>query len=108
VRIDHVEWDPPGDEYEGEYVQIENRGPGAQDMTGWTLSDESNHVYDFPDGFSLAGAAWVRVWTMAGTNTQSYLYWGRDDPVWGNDGDTAFLQDDRGNVVDFLTWPVDE
>lgn len=110
VYIDYVEWDPPGDEYEGEYVQIGNRGPGAQDMTGWTLEDDSNHVYFFPDGFSLAGGVSVRVWTRAGDDTQANLYWGREDqdPVWGNDGDTAYLWDEWGNPVDYVTWPADE
>jgi hypothetical protein len=109
VYIEYVENPSGEDAYEGEYVQIGNRGAGAQDMTGWTLEDESNHVYVFPDGFSLAGGAWVRVWTKAGKDTSTNLYWGPQDqdPVWGNDGDTAFLQDDYGNLVDSMTWPED-
>ena len=105
MRIDHVEWNPPGDEYEGEYVLIENRGPGAQDMTGWILSDEDDHNYDFPSGFILAGGVNVSVWTREGHDTQTNLYWGRSDPVWGNDGDTAYLWDDTETLIDFLTWP---
>lgn len=107
VHIDFVEWNPSGDDYEGEYVQIENRGPGNQDMTGWTLGDESDHFYRFPTGFILAGGVSVRVWSREGDDTQTNLYWGRDDPVWGNDGDTAFLWDENENLIDYVTWPVD-
>jgi hypothetical protein len=107
VHIEYVEWNPSGDEYEGEYVQIENRGPGSQDMTGWTLGDTSDHLYHFPTGFILAGGVSVRVWTKEGDDTQTNLYWGRDGPVWGNDGDTAYLWDEKEILIDHMTWPVE-
>jgi micrococcal nuclease len=98
-----VEWNPPGPDLDREYVMIENRGPGSQDMTGWTLSDDSDHVYAFPDGFVLAGTASVRVWTKSGRDTSIDLYWGRSSGVWGSD-DTAFLLDDIGTVIDRYEW----
>lgn len=89
---------------DGEYVLIENRGPGSQDMTNWTLFDELDHTYTFPDGFVLAGKAFVRVWTKSDRDTSTNLYWGRSSAVWGNDGDTAFLSDDTGTVIDRYEW----
>ena len=101
-----MEWDPPLDEYDGEYVQIENRGPGNQDMTGWSLRDQGNHTYFFPEGFILAGGGVnVRVWTKEGKDTQAHLFWGRSSPVWGNDGDAALLYDANGILIDFVSWP---
>ena len=92
---------------EGEYVLIKNRGAGSQDMTGWTLWDEQSHAYLFPANFILpaAGAsASVRVWTKSDKDTATDLYWGLDNPVWGN-SDTARLLDDTWNEVDSLGWP---
>jgi hypothetical protein len=103
LRIDHVEWNPPGPDLDGEYVLIENRGPGRQNMTNWMLSDDSNHTYSFPDGFILAGMAFVRVWTKSGRDTSIDLYWERSSGVWGRD-DTAFLLDDTGTVIDRYEW----
>jgi len=89
-----------------EYVLIENRGAGSQDMAGWTLSDDNWNTYFFPTSFVLPGGDSVRVWTKSGTeDTATDLYWGRDDPVWGNQGDTAYLRDNTSTVIDSLTWP---
>jgi len=98
-----VEYNPAGPDLEGEYVLIENRGAGSQDMTGWTLWDEQSHAYLFPANFILPGGASVRVWTKSDEDTATDLYWGLDDPVWGN-SDTARLLDDTWNEVDSLEW----
>ena len=87
---------------EGEYVLIKNRGAGSQDMTCWTLWDEQSHAYLFPT-FILLGGASVRVWTKSDKDTATDLYWGLDNPVWGN-SDTARLLDNTGNEVDSLEW----
>ena len=91
---------------EGEYVLIENRGAGSQDMTCWTLWDKpsQSHAYLFPT-FILLGGASVRVWTKSGTDMGDDLYWGLDSPVWGSP-DTAYLRDNTtGTVVHSLGWP---
>ena len=104
VRITHVEYNPLADPLVDEYVMIENRGFGSQDMTGWTLSDDNWNTYFFPPGFVLPGGESVLVWTTSGTDTDERLYWGRDDPVWGNQNDTAYLRDNRAAVVDSVSW----
>ncbi len=104
MRIAHVEWDPPGADWDGEYVEIENKGNDSQDMTGWTIADFSGHTYYFPDGFVLPGRTSVRVWTRSDTDTSNNLFWGRDSAVWGNEGDTAYLQDSEGHEIDSVNW----
>jgi len=73
-------------------------------MNGWTLSDEVNHVYSFPSDFVLNADATVTVYTGSGTDIQDKLYWGSGSPIWNNDGDTAYLKDDKGKIVDILSW----
>ncbi len=71
-------------------------------MTGWTVKDEANHIYTFPD-FNLAGDATVTLYTGAGIDTTAELYWDssgyRCNAIWNNDGDTLYLRDISGNLV---------
>ena len=49
--------------------------------TGYTLSDEANHVYTFPDGFALNTGSTVTVHTGSGADTQNELYWRSGSPI---------------------------
>jgi hypothetical protein len=103
VQITHIEYNPPGLDSEGEYVDIHNFETGPVLMTNWTLRDEANTVFTFP-GFTLNGQASVRIWIRSGVNNQSNLYWGRNSATWNNDGDTAFLRNSTGQQVDICTY----
>lgn len=95
VTLTAVEYDPPGDDVQGEYVVIRNTGGSAADLAGWTLRDLANNAYTFPS-FSLAVEAEVRVWTRTGGNDAANLFWGRTQAVWNNTGDAAILRDAAG------------
>jgi len=82
-----------------EWVEINNVGGLAQDLTNWTLQDEQNHTYTFPV-FVLAPEGVVTVHTETGNNTGTDIYWNRADTVWNNEGDVATLADETGNVID--------
>ncbi len=100
VRIVYVEYAS----YQNEHVLIQNLGNADQDMTGWTLHDEDNHMYTFPDGFVLRIGLEVRVWTKSGSDTYSDLYWGQGSGIWSSSGETATLRDSQGNVISTYTW----
>jgi micrococcal nuclease len=108
IEIVHVEYDAPGNDNEnlnGEWVVIANAGDSAQLLTGWVLKDESaSHRYHFPRGFSLNLGVEVRVHTGCGTDTPTALYWCSGGAIWNNDGDTAFLLDDHGNIADHYAY----
>ena len=88
-----------------EPVPIANVGDSAQLLTGWVLKDESaSHRYHFPGGFSLNVGVEVRVHTGCGADTPTTLYWCSGGAVWNNDGDTAFLLDDHGNITDHFAY----
>jgi competence protein ComEC len=82
-----------------EWVEITNLGETIEDFTGWILSDEGNHVYTFPDGFTLDPDASVLVHTGNGDDTTSDLYWNSASPIWNNGGDVATLKDGSGEIV---------
>jgi hypothetical protein len=99
VKITLIEYNPDGDDVLGEFVRLENAGSAAQAMTGWTLRDESAYIYTFPT-FTLPPGGSVQVWTKAGTDTTTDLYWSSGAAIWNNTGDTATLKDDQGQTVD--------
>ncbi|MCX8024685.1 MAG: lamin tail domain-containing protein [Thermanaerothrix sp.] len=104
IRITYINYDPPGDDVQNEYIEIQNLGGSAQSLTGWTLSDQANNTYTFPN-FSIGGNQTVRVWTKAGSNDSKNLYWGRDQAVWNNEGDCAYLKDNNGTSVSTYCYP---
>ena len=91
-----------------EWVEITNLGESAQDFTSWTLQDEANHVYEFPEGFILEPEAAVKVHTFEGNDTATDLYMNRGRGIWNDDGDVATLIDYMGNVVDQYPDMVEE
>jgi HKD family nuclease len=103
IQITYIEFNPAGDDVQGEYVRIENQGGEGQALTNWSLRDEANHVFTFPS-FSLGAGAVVQVWTKSGSNTTTDLYWGSGSAIWNNTGDTAYLQDQDANLVDTYTY----
>ena len=89
-----------------EYVDFKNVHGESVDLTGWTVEDEAGYTYQFPDGFSLADGDTVRVHTGDGTDSSTDLYWGRGSAVWNNSGDTAYLYDANGELVQKYTYPA--
>jgi len=83
---------------EDEWVEIANSGMASQDFTFWTLVDEENNTYSFAEGFVLLPGKSVLVHTGQGNDTESDLYWGRDDLVW-DDGEGATLFDASGELI---------
>ena len=106
IVISYVHYDAAGNDHynlNDEYVVIWNRGSSPVDMTGWKLKDRAGHTFTFPS-FVLGPNKKVTIYTGSGTNTSTKLYWGRNRAVWNNDGDTAYLYDSNGNLIDIYSW----
>ena len=105
VRITYVHYDAPGNDWynpNGEYVIIKNYGPDPVNLKGWKLKDEAGHTFIFPD-VTLNPGETVRVYSGRGVNHDHVLYWG-NGAIWNNKGDTAYLYDDSGKLVDTYSW----
>jgi micrococcal nuclease len=81
-----------------EYVTFENGGTETIALAGWTVTDEADHTYTFPDVVLEPGER-ITLHTGPGTDTETDLYWGASAPVWNNGGDTVTVRDDTGTVV---------
>lgn len=87
-----------------EYVQIKNTASTAKSLSGWTVRDESNHVYTFGT-FTLKPGATVTLRSGTGTNTSTTRYWQKTWYVWNNSGgDSARLRNASGTAIDSCAW----
>lgn len=100
--------DAPGDDnldLNGEFVILCNRSGSTVDLGGWRLTDEgANHTYRFPSLVVAAGGR-VTLYSGAGTNSATALYWHADGAVWNNGGDCAYLYDPAGSLVSSACLP---
>lgn len=96
----HVEFDPKGIDIVGEFVSILNDTGKDMHLGGWILHDAASlqRRYTFPP-ITLKPGDEIKLWSKAGTDNASNLYWGRRQAVWTNTGDTAVLRDARGSEV---------
>jgi micrococcal nuclease len=107
VRITEIHADAPGPDQEnpnGEWLALLNDGSEAVDLAGFTLKDGANHIYTFP-AVSLSPGRRLQVHSGQGQDDGATLYWGlSDDSVWNNGGDTAYLRDPEGRLVDSYSY----
>ena len=108
VRVDAAccRFNAPGNDLydlNGEYVCFENYGSERVDLSGWRVRDETSKTYTFSE-HQLVSKASVRLHTGSGTDTLFDVYWGRSNPVWNNDGDTVYLYDALGRLVDRYSY----
>ena len=54
---------------------------------------------------TLGAGTIVKIHTGSGNNTKNDLYWNNDYPIWNNNGDTAFLYDKDGYLIDTYEYP---
>jgi micrococcal nuclease len=87
-----------------EWVEFTHQGDQPIDLSGYTLKDEANHIYEFGP-FTLQPGKTVRLYSGNGSNSSSKLYWNLgSDAVWNNSGDTAYLRAPDGSLVDLYTY----
>jgi micrococcal nuclease len=107
VKIAHIQANAPGNDAEnpnGEWVEIVNEGSEAVNLEGYSLKDAATHIYTFP-AFTLQPGAKVRLYSGQGQDDARSVYWGlAGEAVWNNDGDSAFLRDSEGNLVDDYSY----
>jgi len=104
VIVKRIVANPPGTDPPRERVILENTSTTAVNLTGWTLSDAKDHVFEFPPITVPEGFVFT-VWTGKGVDTFANLYWQREAAVWNNDEDTATLRNGSGLVINRFTYP---
>ena len=111
VRFGIIQYDPPGSDtpvtnskLNAEWVTIRNPRAVAVQLKGWIVRDPADYVYRF-GRLRLGPGRAVRLHTGSGTNSRAHRYWGQDNYVWNNTGDTARLRNAAGLLIDTCRWP---
>ena len=106
IDIVEINYDAEGndrDNLNGEWVAMTNSTDSDIDMAGFTLNDDSDHLYTFGD-FILPAGHTVTVFSGAGVDDSTSLYWTSSSPIWNNDSDTAYLKDADGEFMDEYSY----
>lgn len=89
-----------------EYVVLENRGGADLDISGWQISDQADHIYEFRAGSTIGPGQRLVVRTGTGDDSDAERYWGLRRQVWNDAGDVVTVRDDDGEIVDQHRYPV--
>lgn len=94
----------------GEFVRIANVSDQSLDVSGYSIADRDGHRYEFPSAQLRPGYVLTLV-TGEGQDRRDHagpvtLYWNRRAGVWNDRGDTAYLRDPKGEVVDRFDYQV--
>ena len=91
-----------------EFVEVtrDNRfAPATLDMTGFTIKNKAGETFTFPAGFTLTTTRTVvTVYTGAGTNTQTELYWGQTSGKFNNTADCVRLFNAAPSLRNQVGW----
>jgi hypothetical protein len=105
VQIHRVYYNSPGSDtgsnssLNAEWIQLKNVCSTGKSISGWRIKDIAGHTYTFGT-FTLRAGAYVKVHTGKGTNTTTDRYWAKAWYIWNNTGDTAYLRNGAGTLMD--------
>ncbi|RKD85200.1 lamin tail domain-containing protein [Halopiger aswanensis] len=102
IVVSTIHADANGNDHENlneEYIELTNEGSSSVDMTGWTVSDDADHTYHIPSGFTLDAGESVIIYSGSGSDTDTELYWGSGSAIWNNSGDTIIVTNADGETV---------
>jgi len=113
LKITRIE--PKGNAEEGkgalaEFVRIANVSDRNLDVSGYSIADRDGHRYRFPSAQLRPGYVLTLV-TGEGQDRRDgagpiTLHWNRRSGVWNDRGDTAYLRDQNGEIVDRFEYKV--
>jgi len=91
-------WGNDNENLNGEFVTFRNFCTYPVDMTNWVIHDERGTTFTFPC-FIAQNKTRFTLYTGAGSNNETALYWNNGWPVWNNDGDTLKLLNPSGTPM---------
>ena len=113
VQLTKIYYDSPGVDnrtnksLNAEWVRLTNRTSKTINLKSWTLRDKAGHVYRFSSEYRLKPGRHAYVHTGRGTNGKPdyrHLYWNSGNYIWNNTGDTAYLRNPSGKLIDSCSW----
>jgi len=91
-----VHYDANGDDNNNlndEWVKIRNNSGRSVDISHWWLRDSALNFFRFPASTIIADNGELIIHGGTGTTTNNVFYWGNNEPIFANSGDSAYLHD---------------
>lgn len=110
IEITKIYYNSPGTDdgsntsLNAEYIRLKNTRSYTKNLKGYTVSDKSGHKYTFTTNYYLAAGDSVYLHTGKGTNTAHNRYWGLAWYIWNNTGDSAYVRNSSGTLIDSCTY----
>jgi hypothetical protein len=86
-----------------EHVDIRNDDTRSIQLANWTLRDVANHVFTFPS-FVMVPRQVCRIYTNEIHPEWCGFSYGSGSAIWNNSGDTAYLRDSGGSLIDTYSY----
>lgn len=99
VTIVTIFYKGSGSQEPDEYVVIRNDDTFMIQVGGWTLRDEANHVFTFPNYIMTPGNA-CRVYTNENHPEYCGFNYSSGSGIWNNGGDCGYLRDANSTLID--------
>jgi hypothetical protein len=99
ITITTIFYDGTGQNEPDEYVQIRNDDTFSIQLQNWTLRDQANHTFYFPNFIMIPGQV-CRVYTNQVHPEWCGFSYGSGTAIWNNTGDCAYLRDSAAALVD--------
>jgi micrococcal nuclease len=83
-----------------EYVEIRNDDSNHIDLRGWSLADEADHTFYFPE-YVISPGETCRIYTNeVHPESCGFNYAFTSSAIWNNGGDCAYLKDSSSSIID--------
>ena len=103
VEIKDIFYSGAGTSEPNEYVEIRNEESYPIQLNNWKLSDAANHIFTFPS-FVIQPDQVCRVYTNESHPEWCDFNYGSGTAIWNNSGDTAYLRDSNGTLIDDYSY----
>lgn len=99
IEIISIFYNGSGTSEPDEYVEIRNNDAFPIQMGNWTLRDQANHIFTFPN-FIIQVAQVCRIYTNQNHPEWCGFNYGYGSAIWNNTGDCGYLRDSNSNPID--------
>ncbi|MEK6881347.1 MAG: lamin tail domain-containing protein, partial [Nanoarchaeota archaeon] len=90
-------------DYIDEEIEILNSCSLECNLDQWTIKDEGRKKFVFED-FKLKPLSRIIVKTGAGENSEEILFWGGEEYVWTDSGDSLYLRDSKNKLINYYEY----
>ena len=96
VKLDKID-------YKNQVIVLKNSCGVDCDLYGWSIKDEGRKNFMFDD-FILDSGEKVSIIVKKGTSNKTHIFWEDYSYVMTNSGDSIFLRDSNGKLVDWKSY----